>query len=261
MRTRFAVLGGSFVDIYIYGEEPHRCEILEDCGGSGLNVAFALQQLGFEVLFFSNVGEDHRGDFLLNKLEKLGFDTRHIKRKRGPTGLHISLNDRTVAVERGVNNLDLGLDWELLSECQLAFVNTEILRETIERFLKNFQGTVFLDVGPRKILDPSVRSLHEDLLLIGNTSQCELLPCDVVKMGSSGARWGELFVPTDGLAHPYTTGCGDVFDAVLIHCLLQGKDRKTALETAVRVSEEAAKTLKSAFAKAQAVKDLLSASL
>jgi len=257
MSTKIAVVGGSFVDIYIYGDEPHRCEILEECGGSGLNVAFALHQLGFEVLFFSNAGEDHRGNFFVRKLQQLGFDTSHIERKSGETGLHISFNDKTIAVKRGVNDLDVDIDWKVVSDCSFAFINTEVSKRTIENFLKNFQGKIFLDVGPRRILNDEVRSLHEDLILIGNESQCERITCDVVKMGPSGARWNEIHIAGDGLAHPYTTGCGDVFDAVLIFSLLKGEEKRVALERAVKVSQEASKSFKSALAKAQAVKGLL----
>lgn len=259
MGTKVAVIGGSFVDIYIYGDEPHRCEILEDCGGSGLNVAFALRQLGFEVLFFSNVGEDHRADFFLSRLESLGFDTSHIKRRSGETGLHISFNDKTIAVKRGVNNLDVDIDWDALSECQFAFIDTEVPLQTIEHLLRNFRRKIFLDVGPRPILREDIKSLHNDLILIGNERQCERFPCDVVKMGSRGAMWGELHFPADLSNYPYTTGCGDVFDAVLIFCLLNGEKREMALEKAVKVSQEAAKAFKTAFMKAQAVKDLLEA--
>ncbi|KUK02567.1 MAG: PfkB domain protein [Thermotoga sp. 50_1627] len=257
MNPKIAVVGGSFIDIYIYGDEPHRCEILEECGGSGFNVAFALHRLRFEVLFFSNVGEDHRGTFFLSKLQQLGFDTSHIKRKSGETALHISFNDKTIAVKRGVNDLDVDIDWDAVCECSFAFINTEIPRRTIERFLKNFHGKVFLDAGPRRILSDYIRSLHKDLILIGNESQCETLTCDVVKMGPRGARWKELYIAGDGSVHPYTTGCGDVFDAVLIFYLLKGEERMVALERAVKVSQEASKSFKSALAKAQAVADLL----
>jgi hypothetical protein len=48
-----------------------------------------------------------------------------------------------------------------------------------------------------------------------------------------------------------------VFDAVLIFSLLKGEERRVALEKAVKISQEASKSFKSALAKAQAVKDLL----
>lgn len=259
-KTKIAVVGGTFVDVYIYGDEPHKCEILEDCGGSGLNVAITLQNLGFEVFFFSNVGDDHRGRFVLDRLKKLGFNLSHVKMRSGETGLHISLNEKTIAVKRGVNDLDVDIEPEILKECECAFLNTEVPKNTIEKFLRNFQGKIFLDAGPRRTLDDGVKLLSKDLILIGNESQCEKLSCDVVKMGPRGARWGKLHVPADGIEHPYTTGCGDVFDAVFIFSLLSEADRKNALEKAVKVSQEAAKTIKGAFAKATLVKDLLAKS-
>lgn len=248
------------MDVYIYGEEPHRCEILEDCGGSGLNVAIALQNLGFEVFFFSNIGDDHRGRFVLDKLKKLDFNEYHIRVRSGETGLHISLNEKTIAVKRGVNDLDVDIEPEILKECECAFLNTEVPKNTIEKFLRNFQGKIILDAGPRRILDDGVKSLSKDLILIGNESQCEKLSCDVVKMGPRGARWGKLHVPGDGIEHSYTTGCGDVFDAVFIFSLLRENDKKNTLEKAMKVSQEAAKTIKGAFTKAISVKDLLAKS-
>lgn len=256
-KTKIAVVGGTFIDVYIYGDEPHRCEILEDCGGSGLNVAIALQRLGFEVFFFSNVGDDHKGRFVLDRLKKLNFNGSHVKMRSGETGLHISLNEKTIAVKRGVNDLDVDIEPEILKECECAFLNTEVPKNTIEKFLRSFQGRIFLDAGPRRILDDSVKSMSRELILIGNESQCEKLSCDIVKMGPRGARWRELHVPGDGIEHPYTTGCGDVFDAVFIFSLLRENNKKSALEKAVKVSQEAAKTIKGALTKALAVKDLL----
>ncbi|MEN3008396.1 PfkB family carbohydrate kinase [Pseudothermotoga sp.] len=256
-RRKIAVVGGIFIDVYIYGDEPHKCEIFEDCGGSGLNVAVALQRLGFDVFFFSNVGEDYKKNFVLNKLRELNFNETFIKARGGETGLHISMNERTIAVRRGVNDMEIDIDQEILSECECAFLNTEVPKSTIEKFLNIFRGKIFLDVGPRKILNEDVKSLSKDLILIGNESQCKRLNCDVVKMGPRGGRWGEIYVSGDGIDHPYTTGCGDVFDAVLIFSLLHGDSRNSALEKAVKTSQEASKTIKGAFRKAIMIKDLL----
>ncbi len=246
---RIGVVGGTFLDLYIYGEEAHSVEIIEDCGGSGLNVAFGLMNFGFEVLFFSNIGDDHRGQRILNQLRKEGFNLTYMSVVKGETGLHVAYNEKVIAVSRGVNRLPVSLDHQILETCDAIFVNTEVPVETIQDVLKNHRGKkIFLECGPRPILDNSIKDLY-DVLAIGNERECQKISCDVVKMGPMGAKWGEIFVEADRQGYKYTIGCGDVFDVVLLVSLIYSKGKEEALKKAVFISQEMAKSIKGAFNK------------
>ncbi len=255
---KIAVVGGTFLDLYIYGEEPHSAEIIEDCGGSGLNVAFGLKKLGFEVFFFSNLGDDHRGKFILESLQKENMDVSKIKTCKAKTGFHLAHNEKVIAVDRGANRLPVSIDYELLASSDVLFVNTEVPTETIKGILERcINKTVFLEAGPRPVLDSSIREYCGKLIVIGNERECQRIQCDIVKLGPKGAKWGELFVKGDLNNYSYTIGCGDVFDAVLIASLCKGDDREEALKRAVAISQEAAKRIKGAFNKMRRLIDII----
>ncbi|MGB9819725.1 MAG: carbohydrate kinase family protein [Pseudothermotoga sp.] len=256
MKIKIAVVGGIFWDVYIYGEKPHSAEILEVCGGSGLNIAYGLKLFGFDVSFFSNIGTDYRADLILSELKKLDFNTEYIKRIHGETGHHIALNEKPIAVNRGVNKIPLEIDEEDLRRFDYLVINTEVPPESVYRCIDLLkEKTIFLDIGPLANLKKDTKTLSENLLVIGNQKECERIDCDVIKLGPKGARWGELSVDGDGMDYPYKIGTGDVFDVVLISSLLRGVDRLQALEKAVSKAQMAAKTTKGAFSKMRTVCD------
>ncbi|WP_052295993.1 PfkB family carbohydrate kinase [Pseudothermotoga thermarum] len=247
---KIGVVGGIFLDIYIYGEKPHSVEIIEDCGGAGLNVAFGFKKLGHDVLFFSNIGDDYKGRMIIERLKKENFDVSNIAICQADTGIHIAYNERTIAVKRGTNDLPVKLNHQILSSCDAIFVNTEVPLETVVEVLKVHRNKkIFLEAGPRRICEDAIKAFAEDVVTIGNLQECEKIRCDVVKMGYKGAKWDELFVEGDGQEYKYTIGCGDLFDVILIDCLLKGGSREDCLKKAVLVAQEMAKSIKGAFNK------------
>ncbi|MGJ8453712.1 PfkB family carbohydrate kinase [Pseudothermotoga sp. U03pept] len=254
---KVAVVGGTFWDVYIYGEQPHSSEILEMCGGSGLNVAYGLKKKGFDVQFFSNIGTDYRAELILQHLEKLEFSTEGIRRIPDRTGYHIAYNERPIAVDRGVNRVEIQIDEEQLAQFDYLFVNTEVPPKSIYKLLELFKDKmVFLDIGPLANLD-SEKLNRNNLLIIGNEREAQKINCHVVKLGPKGARWEELFVDGDGVEYLYRTGCGDVFDVVLISHLLRSKTRVEALRMAVNEAQRLAKSVKGAFSKMEKLGDEL----
>lgn len=228
---KIAVVGGTFWDIFIFGENPHSSIIKESPGGSGLNVAYGLFLLGHTVDFYSNIGDDWRGKQTTEILKKASFDTSHMFTiQGGKTGIFIAHNDKPLAVDPGVNRKEMKLP--SLSEYDLVFVTGEISEKTIRKICENTKN-VILDVGP------GARFATTDLnaLVIGNERECSFRRCDVVKMGSKGARWGEVYVPGNGISYPHSIGLGDLFDIVFVHHLLLGKSKKEILEEAVKCSQ------------------------
>ncbi|MEJ5228921.1 MAG: PfkB family carbohydrate kinase [Pseudothermotoga sp.] len=254
---RIAVVGGTFWDVYIYGEQPHSSEILEMCGGAGLNVAYGLKKMGFEVQFFSNIGTDYRAELILQKLEKLQFNTEGIRKIQGRTGYHIAYNERPIAVDRGVNRTEIEIDEEQLAQFDCLFVNTEVPPKSVYKLLEVFiDKMVFLDIGPLANLD-SEKLKRNNLLIIGNEREAQRINCHVVKLGPKGARWEDLFVDGDGMEYLYRTGCGDVFDVILISQLLHSKTRLEVLRMAVNEAQRLAKSVKGAFSKMEKLGDQL----
>lgn len=248
---KIAVFGGTFVDVFIYGDEPHKSEILELPGGSGLNIAFGLFKLGHSVEFFSNIGDDFKKDYVFSILKKHCFNTDNISIRDANTAFHISWNGKTIGVDRGANKIPIDLNGIDFSKYDLVVINTEIPFDSVKEICKCASRKVFLDLGPRSGLDIEdlKKKKSNELLIVGNNRECKDKCCDVIKLGSQGAIWGEL--KCDGNREEYisTVGTGDSFDVVLIDGLINGLERKTALERAVVVSQKLAMDVKGAFNK------------
>jgi fructokinase len=58
----------------------------EKLGGAPFNFCYHAHRLGHEVLFLSAVGEDRRGDAVLDQARSMGFATDFIRRAEAPTG-------------------------------------------------------------------------------------------------------------------------------------------------------------------------------
>ncbi|ACR79300.1 PfkB family carbohydrate kinase [Kosmotoga olearia] len=245
------VFGGTFWDVFIYGNRPHDVEILELPGGSGLNIAFGLYKLGHSVCFFSNIGNDWRGTELLKKLSENGLSTYGLTIREGKTGYHIALNDTPIGVDRGVNRLNIEFDNDTLKNADIVVINSEIPVESIYKICSKAEKLCFIDLGPRFVIDTSkLRKLSKaKLILIGNEKECEKEGCDVIKMGSKGASWKGVTVEGDLQNYPFKVGAGDIFDVVLIDSFLKGLDKRICLERAVTISQTAAKEIKGAFSK------------
>jgi len=246
---KIAVFGGTFWDVYIYGQQVHKAEVIEMCGGSGLNIAFGLWRLGFDIEFFSNVGSDYRADLILEELRALGFKN-NIRKIHGKTGLHIAYNDVPIAVNRGVNELDVPVIQELLNDCDCVFLNGEIPSSCAKKIIELCrEKKIFVDVGPLANFDFDLKQAARDILVIGNEKECSRINCDVVKLGPKGAVFGSIKISGDGRDYVYRTGCGDVFDVVLMANLLNNEKISVALNRAVKEAEKMARTVKGAFSK------------
>lgn len=239
------VFGAIFLDIYIYGNR-FDSEVMESIGGSGLSIALGLHTLGHEIRFYGNIGNDERKTFIFNNLKKYEFSTKDIKVHEGKTGLFISKEDKVLAVERGVNdnlvsiNIDNGKNFKE----EYAVITTELNKESIEKILSYSWKGVFLDIGPRPQLAKDL-NLPQNTIVMGTYEENEVVDCDIIKLGSKGAKWGDSFIEGNKEKLPYTIGAGDLFDTILIHNILSN-NKKDALRQAVTLAEKAC-TMKGGF--------------
>lgn len=232
------VFGAVFLDKYIY-EVHDSIEEVESIGGSGLNIALGLHLLGWNVKFYGNIGRDERGSRVLKELEHYGFPMESIFIKDGITGLFVAKNDKVLSVEREVNAKPLNINMDLLGgEC--AVITTELNRMTIEKILSYRWEKIFIDIGPRPHILEDIY-LPRNVIKIGNAKEDRVHPCHVVKLGLYGAKWGDILAEGSNKSLPYTIGAGDLFDTILIHNILKGRDRKTALSLAVEYAERGCK--------------------
>lgn len=246
------VFGAVFLDRYIY-KDDNNTEMIESIGGSGLAIALGLHILGHDVYFRGNIGKDVRQTKLLNKLKAYNFRLENIEIKEGETGLFVAENDKVLSVKRGVNAEDLDMNSDSLSG-DYAVITTELNQTSIQKILDLKWEKIVLDVGPRPYILKDIQ-LPDNVIKIGNASENNIIPCDIVKLGTGGAKWGNITATGNNISLPYTIGAGDLFDTILIHGLMKGIEKEEILNSAVKFSEESCK-IKGGF-KLEKIKNIL----
>ena len=92
------------------GRKIEADQISQHCGGGAINTAVALSRLGWDVATVIKLGQDHRADLILRRLEDEAVSTRWAMRdKRQATGssLVVSSHERDAAIFtfRGANTM------------------------------------------------------------------------------------------------------------------------------------------------------------
>ncbi|TYB93742.1 MAG: carbohydrate kinase [Kosmotoga sp.] len=251
VNEKIVVFGGTFLDVFIYGDEPHDAKIIESPGGSGLNIAFGLFKLGFEVEFISNIGNDWKGKQILSQLRGYGFNIHGMNILEERTGYHISKEDIPIAVDRGVNKLPLRIKKDSIERADIVIINTEIALHSFREICGNFSGKLFIDMGPLFNIRRADISINRnaDAIFIGNHNMGNVEDFDIIKRGANGASWNDIEIKGNGKEYPYKVGAGDIFDVVFISSLLTGKTERESLENAVKISQDMTKEVRGAFKK------------
>ncbi|PNR94938.1 carbohydrate kinase [Petrotoga olearia DSM 13574] len=234
------VIGGIFLDIYILkNDDNHNSKIIQLPGGSALNVAIGLARLGHNVRMIGNVGKDFVGGFLLEKLSFHSVNVEWIKKVDQNTATFVTMNEKPIAVDRRINDLDLIVPKK---KSEYLFITTETNERIINSdIFLNYKKT-FFDIGPRSKL---INKKFENVFFIGNEKECKdfLFTCDVVKLGEKGAKWGDKIVGLSGKKASHQIGMGDVFDTVLIDGILNNLEKGQILHNAVNATQKVSEYL------------------
>jgi sugar/nucleoside kinase (ribokinase family) len=275
LKFDLVVIGELNVDLLLYGEDIvptfGQVEKLVDdavltVGSSSAIFAHQAARLGLRVAFFGKVGRDAFGEFMVDRLRKVGVETSTIivdsEVKTGITVHLIRGTDRAMLTHLGsISALRPDeVDEALLANTRHVHLGSYFLQEGVQPGLpaifaraREVKATTSLDPGwdPKERWASGFREAlaHTDvflpneqelLALTGETTLKAALedlaevPTVVVKRGASGAearRAGSTVRCSPPRMNAVdTTGAGDSFDAGFLFGVLKGYDLEQALE-------------------------------
>jgi ribokinase len=260
------VLGGANTDQLVRGKKlPRPGETLEGdvfqraVGGKGANQAVAAARLGAQVAFVGCVGNDERGNEVIDTLSREGVDTTFISlTDQKPTGVALVMVDekgeKQILTAPGANQ-DMRL--EDVQRAAVAIQSAKVLLIQLEVALKivdlalriaDDKGiTTILDPAPAQILKPPLlRHVHvirpnagEAQVLTGirveNRSSARKAAVKLLEKGvrsvvvQAGSRGNllvlpgaEHWLPRIDVASVDATGAGDAFAGAMAARLAQG---------------------------------------
>lgn len=227
----------------------------EVAGGNAFNVAVALARLGRATSYFGAVGEDVRGDFVLDSARATSVDISGVVRLAGPTG--VTIVEHTPAGERIFAHEDYGVaaDYRIDEEAAARILEHRWIHlarqpDVATIVVRRHDGTrISYDAGDHTPPDEIARiARHVDVLFVSSGGD----PCDAGQIVESvrgagadlvvvtcGAR-GSAAIDRDGRSWSQpallveevvdTLGAGDAFIAGFVDSLLDDADIARALE-------------------------------
>jgi ribokinase len=169
------VVGGANTDYLVRGKRmPHPGETIQgetfqtSVGGKGSNQAVAASRMGARVAFVGRVGNDARGDQIIEGLDREGVDTSFIScTDRGPTGVALVMVDekgeKQILTAPGANH-DMRLEdvdraAKAIRSAKVLLVQLEIPLKVVQAVLKvgsESSGIAILDPAPAQSLKPEL---------------------------------------------------------------------------------------------------------
>jgi ribokinase len=282
-QPRIAVVGSNMVDLVTYvNRMPVRGETVEaptfemGHGGKGANQAVAAAKLGASVVMVTAVGDDMFAEATIRNLDRLGIDTRHVKRVLGkssgvapimvePTG------ENSILIVKGANAdlspADIENASEVLKTCAVILLQLEVPLETVyatiafgkrhgvKTVLNPAPATPDLDVERIRDVTFFIPNETELAILTGKRAETEEeivagarslldkgIETVIVTLGSRGAL---LTTPTRtaridpvSVTPVDTTGAGDAFVGSFARFFAGGLPVEGALRQAVRYAAD-----------------------
>jgi len=280
---RIAVIGSNMVDLITYVTRmPARGETVEapsfemGHGGKGANQAVAAAKLGAPVVMVTAVGDDMFADSTVRNLDRLGIDTRYVKRVPGkssgvapimvdPTG------ENSILIVKGANAdlspADVDRAADVLKTCDLILLQLEVPLETVYAaiaFGKRHGVRTVLNPAPATA-DLALDKIRDVTFFIPNESELAILtgmPVDtdagiaaaarrlldqgvetvIVTLGSRGALLatgtGARRIEPVTVKAVDTTGAGDAFVGSFARFLAGGLPLEASLKQAVRYAAD-----------------------
>jgi ribokinase len=266
------VVGGANTDYLVRGNNlPRPGETVDGgafqdaIGGKGVNQAVAAARMGARVAFVGRVGNDNRGDQIIEGLDKEGVDTSFITcTDHKPTGVALIMVDdkgeKQILTAPGANH-DMRL--EDVERAAVAIQSAKVLLTQLEVPLRIVESALNIARrgGVTTILDPApAQSLSENFLrkvdiIRPNSSEAQILTgietrnrhaagraaqallnkgagTAIVQAGREGnlvvTSDDEIWLPQIPVRAVDATGAGDAFAGALAAQLALGADLLTA---------------------------------
>lgn len=265
-----AVVGGANIDIKgtSYTLFRHNSSnpglVYKSAGGVGRNIAENLGRLQVPTSFYSVIGDDSEGEWLLNYTEKSGVNVNNVIKISGKrTGQYLSLLDEEKELIGSI--ADMGImecfNYDLLikllpniSSAKIMFVDVNLPRETMKQLIEwahNKNITIIIDPvsskkaiklkGLLKGIKVFTPNLEEAEILSGITinSNADLINVSkyfldvgvenlILTMGSKGVyvanKDKQELLESPKVEIKDTTGAGDAFVAGVIYALINNMD-------------------------------------
>ncbi|MFI3244915.1 MAG: PfkB family carbohydrate kinase [Ferrimonas sp.] len=233
------------------GARIHYEEQGDRLGGGGVNTGLGLIWAGHQVTLLSQVGSDHRGDWLLQQAQQLGFHCQWIHRHIGatqPLQLLMEPNGERTILRPNRPRLLLPPDLNT-QEFDVLYVNlsAEGLPQLMQQAMTH-QALVVAQLPKDLGLRPCHYLLTSEDDLQQHQQQdpwafaCQIagsqLRAFVVTNGAQGARYydgeQEHHIPAIPATMVDSTGAGDCYAGGLIHGLLQGLSLTEAMTHAAQ---------------------------
>ncbi|MBJ7538009.1 carbohydrate kinase [Marinomonas transparens] len=282
----FVVIGGANVDInghshkalQAYDSNPGT--INQSPGGVGRNIAENLARLGEKVHLIAPIGEDQRGNWLIEQTRLCGVETLHILRHESlPTGSYLSINDEdgqlqaAIADMRIIDALDenkLKTKQAILQSAYRIIVDANLPSNTIDWLAQQTFDTNWIADAVSATKAPRLRPILSQLTLLkANQDEARaILACTetdpkklaqdllttgvksvLLSLGSQGVLYADSENCLQKNCHPSQpisdSGAGDALLAGFLSASQQNQKLDQALSFALAC---AAMTLESPFA-------------
>lgn len=220
-------------------ETLHADSMAEFRGGKGANQAVAAARLGAATSMVGCVGDDSRGEFLIEGLHLDGIDTAHVTRTSTPTGvalITVDPDDVSIVVAAGAN-ADVSRDAvrraaDVIASADLLLLQGEVPADAAQAAaeLARVNDTlVVFNPAPYNDVADAVAPLA-DVIVVNRQEAIELGAVEhtiiVTTLGASGSD----VTTSEGTVHvaPFDadvvdpTGAGDCFVAAFAVALAEG---------------------------------------
>jgi len=237
-------------------------------GGSAANTIYALAKMGFSCGYLGKVGKDEEGNFLLEDLNRVGVDTRKVKRDK-KSGVCLVLlgksKDRSIIVLPNANDTLVfpELDTDYINEAEFLHMSSflgKIPFEAQKQIAGETKAKISFNPGEphaTKGLKELTPILEHTFILFLSQKEAEILTGKDYKkgarmllsygieviactLGEKGSyllsREEEFKVPPEKVEAVDTTGAGDVYVAGFLAGLL----KKLSLSECARLATKAA---------------------
>ena len=280
---RIAVIGSNMVDLITYvNRMPAKGETIEapsfemGHGGKGANQAAAAAKLGAAVVMVTAVGDDMFADSTVKNLDRLGIDTRFVRRVPGKSSgvapiLVDTAGENSILIVKGANAdlspADVDRAADVLKACDLILLQLEVPLETVYAaiaFGKRHGVRTVLNPAPAAA-DLALDKIRDVTFFIPNESELAILTgmrvdtdagiaaaaqrllekgveTVIVTLGARGAllvtAGGSRRVEPVAVKAVDTTGAGDAFVGSFARFLAGGLPLEVSLTQAVRYAAD-----------------------